>query len=157
MKPPYQPGDRLYVKENTWIWCKKVHDGLTPTGKLKYRYTPVGQHVVYQADHSTKPEQRIDDNPEHDWRLKIARYMPKWAARIWLTVTDVRVERLQEISDCDAWAEGIVDEVPFGTAQTLFRELWDSLNAKRGYGWEQNPWVWVISFEREGNEKCRQR
>jgi hypothetical protein len=78
--------------------------------------------------------------------------MPKEAARIFLKVTDVRVERLQDITEEDAIAEGmsktLVDGVVFISAKGNFHVLWDSLNIKRGYGWEANPWVWVIEFER---------
>lgn len=159
IESPHQPGDLLYVKENTWIWCKKERNGLTPTGRPKYRYIPVGQHVVYQLDHPSKPEWRIDDNPEHDWRLKVARYMPKWAARIRLEVTSIRVERLQEITEEDAAKEGVAYFNPCETdvgqnafdalaARAKFISLWDSLNLKRGYGWDANPWVWVTEFER---------
>ena len=88
-------------------------------------------------------------------------FMPKAAARIWLEVTNVRVERLQEITEEDAVKEGIKNvfernphyDGTIGSAikinhLTQFRELWDSINAKRGYGWESNPWVWVIEFKR---------
>lgn len=148
---PYgQPGDRLYVKENTWIWCKKQRNGLTPTGKPKYSYVPVGQHAVYKLDHPAKPEWRIDDNPEHDWRMKVARFMPKWAARLWLERGETRVERLQEITEEDAIKEGVHDKLdgdkyyPIGYQ---FKQLWDSINAQK-YPWESNAWVWVISFRR---------
>ena len=86
--------------------------------------------------------------------------MPKWAARIWLKVKDVRVERVQDISEDDARAEGCItfsDKIGDGkfddvyefdlTARDAFVELWDSINAKRGYGWGINPWVWAIEFE----------
>jgi hypothetical protein len=94
--------------------------------------------------------------------------MPREAARIFLRVTDVRVERVQDISEEDAKAEGIVsywaephrDDAPFiGAAKELgadlcltrreaFQQLWNHINAKRGYGWDTNPWVWVYTFER---------
>lgn len=177
IESPHQPGDLLYVKENTWIWCKKERNGLTSTGRPKYRYIPVGQHVVYQLDHPSKPEWRIDDNPEHDWRLKVARYMPKWAARIRLEVTSIRVERLQEITEEDAEKEGVgycpythrvynaygyghdsmcyveddcrnPNRVCSKTYRENFAVLWDSLNLKRGYGWDANPWVWVTEFKK---------
>jgi hypothetical protein len=67
--------------------------------------------------------------------------MPRWASRITLRVTRVGVERLQSISEEDARAEGVE---PYGH---IFERLWDSINAKRGYGWDVNPWVWVVSFE----------
>lgn len=81
--------------------------------------------------------------------------MPRWASRIDLEITEVRVERLQEISEDDAWAEGVdwysienkIDGV--GRAQQAFKKIWDSFNLKRGYGWDTNPWVWVIGFRRQ--------
>jgi hypothetical protein len=165
IKCPYEVGMRLYVKENAWIWCQKVRDGWTLTGKPKYRYIPVGEHVVYQADHPGKPENRIDDNPEHDWRMKVARFMPHWASRITLDVVSRRVERVQEITVEDVMAEGLPDvdnelENPDPTthesirnwnlswAQWVFQELWDKINAKRGFGWDANPWCWVVEFKR---------
>jgi len=108
-----------------------------------------------------------DGNPYlGDWtRPKPSIHMPRWASRITLRVTDVRVERLQEITEDDAAAEGCsttveTDEsVTCGRRKTQFHVLWDSLNAKRGYGWDVNPRVWVISFERVepeiGRYKCR--
>lgn len=79
--------------------------------------------------------------------------MPRWASRLTLEITDIRVERVQDISDADAFAEGIqraVDEGQRddGSARGAFRTLWDSINAKRGFGWDSNPWVWAISFGR---------
>jgi hypothetical protein len=96
--------------------------------------------------------------------------MPKEAARIFLRVTDVRAERLQDISVVDVMAEGLpcdneinnpdqsthdgIKAWNLAYAQHLFRELWDSLNAARGYGWETNPWVWVYEFERITREEA---
>jgi hypothetical protein len=90
--------------------------------------------------------------------------MPKWAARIWLEITGVRVERVQDITPGDCEAEGIErgpcecppDPPGYGHHSLCpnsdafllseFRGLWDSLNAPRGYGWDANPWVWVYAF-----------
>jgi hypothetical protein len=80
--------------------------------------------------------------------------MPRWASRITLEVIKVRVERVQEISESDAEAEGIafIRDFPDAdetlTARQLFEVLWDSINAKRGFGWSVNPWVWVLEFRR---------
>jgi hypothetical protein len=127
------PGDLLYVRE-TW--------GL-PSPELQ-KLNPVVD-VVYKAD---VPE----DNPFpvcDRWKPSI--HMPKKFARIWLEVKDVRVERLQDISEEDIVREGAwnpahsVDEV-FSEAYEAWSELWDSINAKRGYGWDMNPFCWVIDF-----------
>jgi hypothetical protein len=89
-------------------------------------------------------------------------HMPRWASRLTLRVTSVRVQRVQDISEEDAIAEGVVvshyycddaTDSDDGTHRCdpigAYRKLWDSLNAARGYGWETNPWVWVVGFTRE--------
>jgi hypothetical protein len=130
---PYgEPGDLLWVRE-TWFNPDYEACG-TKTNEMSY----------YRA---------TDVSDEWSWRPSI--HMPKWAARLWLRVTDVRVERLQDISEEDARAEASVKrqlKTNYGggnSATWHFRRLWDSINAKRGYGWDTNPWVWVVSFERE--------
>lgn len=85
-------------------------------------------------------------------------HMPRWASRLTLEITDVRVERVQDVSENDVLAEGVtVDKVaavagvPWSEMPdlyTAFRVLWDALNAKRGYSWNDNPFVWVLSFRR---------
>jgi hypothetical protein len=94
-------------------------------------------------------------------RWRSSRFMPKWAARLFLEVTAVRVERVRDISEADARAEGAEalgvptgryssegDAEERGSFRAGFAELWDSINAKRGYSWDTNPWVWVIEFRR---------
>lgn len=116
--------------------------------------------VTYKATDDW--DDHIDDRG-FGWRPSI--HMPRWASRITLEITGVRVERLQDISEADAKAEGItvlplqnVDdpsawwqsspgENQARTPIASFRNLWDSINAKRGYSWESNPWVWVIEFK----------
>ena len=95
------------------------------------------------------------------WRPSI--FMPRWASRITLEIVSVRAERVQDISENDAEAEGIElwqevffreynkpDNNPGWTRdpRLSFQTLWDSINAKRGYGWDVNPWVWVIEFKK---------
>ena len=90
------------------------------------------------------------------WRPSI--FMPRWASRITLRMTDVWVERVQEISEADVQREGWFfqnhdlskryDPVTMDTARQWFAELWDSVNAKRGFSWDSNPWVWVVEFEK---------
>ena len=80
-----------------------------------------------------------------NWRSPI--HMYKWAARLWLEITGIRVERVQEMTTEDAWAEGVEGIEPID-ALSEFAYLWDSINAKRGYSCAKNPWVWVIEFRK---------
>lgn len=127
---PYgQPGAHLWVRETWGYWGSFPDDGW----------------VIYRAD---------GDKAQQRWRPSI--HMPKKYARIWLEVIAVRAERVQDISEDDAEAEG-VDWMTFAhmnsweyddPAREAFHTLWDSINKKRGYGWASNPWVWVVEFKR---------
>lgn len=131
--PPYQSGDVLYVRET---WCKD-----SCWGEKEQYY--------YKAD---------DSRFFHRWRPSI--HMPKEAARIFLKVTDVRVERLQDITDDGAKAEGANwkngknvgwEEKMRRTAVERFAEIWESTIKKTDkhiHGWNANPYVWVVEFER---------
>lgn len=140
-KAPYQPGDILYVRET---WCAlPVNEAGHMRGHSVY---------YYKADRDLRPE-----GWRGNWHPSI--HMPKEAARIWLKVTDVRVERLKDITGFSVQKEGIevepnecagkfdfISELFF-----LFQRLWDSTVKKSDldcYGWNANPWVWVIEFER---------
>ena len=148
-KAPYEPGDILYVRET---WC------------LRYD----GEKYFYKADKNTpREEKRLIDYNNTSWHPSI--HMPKEAARIWLRVTDVRVERLHDITEDGALREGAqgvrCDHVALGEhgctdcmntgwiepPQVEFMQIWDSTVKKSDfdrYGWGANPWVWVIEFER---------
>ena len=100
---------------------------------------------------------KASDKPEPDgdiplrWRPSI--YMPKKFSRLWLLVKDVRVERVQDIAlhlhvAQPAEIKAIKSEGVASGRWDEFAELWNSINAKRGYGWDANPWVWVVEFER---------
>ena len=158
-KPPHQPGDILWVRE---MWAEREIDGI-------HRY-------FYKADLSSCDGHRpppFYDCPRDErksaepcelcefedgyirWRPSI--HMPREAARLLLLVTDVRAERLQDITPADCLKEGIAAKytAPGGLSASVklvdFRNLWNSLNAKRdggAYAWERNPWVWVYEFER---------
>lgn len=137
INPPYQLGDILYVRE-TWQHLYEL-DGneeiIEGTGKYYYAATDTIPFDAYIDSEGTKHEKT-------PWRPSI--HMPKAAARIWLKVTNVRVERLRDIDDDGVVAEGLQIGDPFD-------ELWDSTIKKKNldrYGWDANPWVWVISFER---------
>lgn len=75
-------------------------------------------------------------------------HMPRWASRITLEVTSVRVERVHSLSEEDASAEGMLPFATDGKCRTTFEEVWDQINGKRA-PWSSNPWVWVIGFKRE--------
>ena len=89
-----------------------------------------------------------------DCNLRPAMFLPRSASRIMLEITGVRVERVRDIKPCDAIAEGITptyyNSLDCATENpcNLFRSLWNSINAKRGFGWDVNPWVWVIEFKK---------
>lgn len=151
---PYgQPGDRLWVRE---AW--KAH---TTFDHLPPRDIPES-HVWYMADDGYKAESRH----------RQGMFMPRWAGRITLEVTGVRVERLQDISEADAIAEGIERgegfpgwyrgplpgdsagleqagrefKIPTAFARLAYRALWESINGPGS--WDANPWVWVVGFRR---------
>lgn len=137
-RSPYQPGDILYVRE-TWM----DYAGLT----------------MYKADCDIY---RLDSLNFAGFGWKPSIHMPKEAARIWLKVTNVRVERLHDITEDGVEAEGAIDNRGFihspeneydriYTAREHFIGIWDRTIKKSDldrYGWNTNPWVWVIEFER---------
>jgi len=159
IKCPYgQPGDRLWVRE-TWqiahIYVDPEtgygEDGEIYPGRIPAEHPGKPWDVVYAAnmdDMTMCPEDRFIR------RYRPSIHMPRWASRINLTVTDVRVERVQEISSRDAWAEGCrckcLSPVPQCAGNAVaFQSIWDSINLKRGYGWDVNPWAWVVTFEKD--------
>jgi len=121
---PYgQPGDRLWVRETFFE---------EPDGRVYYR-------AGYPAYESW-----VTGTVCVNWRPSI--FMPRALSRILLEVTAVRVERVQDISQDDARREGI-DPSHAGYCLGAFKRLWDSINSKRGYGWDANPFVWVVEFK----------
>lgn len=136
-----QPGDRLWVRE-TW---KHIEGGAIydASGGTIDAFDP---ETIYRAD---RP------NRYGPWMSPI--HMPRWASRITLEITDVRVERLQDISEADAVAEGckpirpelVQDGLivrPGRSAVEEFRLVWEQIHG--GGSWEKNPWVWVIEFKK---------
>lgn len=136
------PGDRLWVRE-TWA------------------IADCGSRVSTKAEAWPKgfPIDRLEypvSDTKYFWNKRSSRFMPRWASRILLEVTDVRVQRVQEISSDDARWEGVEDchenghdDCFYGTHgwRCSFERLWNSINAKRGFGWAENPWVWAVSFK----------
>lgn len=158
---PYgQPGDRLWVREahlldppidGTW---PSVGDSFASVSDIPERYRDP-RHVLYRADGKLTGE----------WRWRPSIHMPRWASRITLEVTDVRVERLQDITEADAIVEGIErdenhpelwkrgplrnDLIPTpwtGFPRLAFQSLWEGINGTDS--WDANPWIWVVEFKR---------
>ena len=178
-KLPCEPGDILYVRETWQCWRAHRYEA---TADIRFRAG--GDDVRLQfANGNTDSINRLDyDTFVHKWfshngKWKPSLFMPKEAARIWLKVTDVRVERLQEIDEDGVWDEGFKFKPPCLTrvsadghtceldgpcmssikycdmtmGELFGRELWNSTIKKSDidrYGWYANPWVWVVEFER---------
>jgi len=176
---PYgQPGDRLWVRET---WQMVDQDGEADASSLlRERLGSTAPFRGVQGDRpiTWRAVYRADGEAEHptygpiNWRPSI--HMPRWASRLALEVTVVRVERLQEISEEDAKAEGarFFPDIPLGrgsvypplprwsmfdpadtdqclgTARFAFGNAWNKTYAKRGLGWDTNPWVWVVEFKK---------
>ena len=138
--PKYQPGDILWVRETWGILNLDYH----PINVGNPNYPVI---YVYKADHITG-----NDGPERiKWRPSI--HMPRSVARLFLEVENVRAERLQEITEEDAKAEGCYciyeAAIPFQRlAGQSFESVWDALYSNSGEQWESNPWVWVVDFRR---------
>jgi hypothetical protein len=141
------PGDRIWVRE-TWQGPLVSSD---EAPRLWRNPAPYQQpaYCEYAADGGPTPEYLdSDENLRQGWRPSI--HMPRWACRLELEIVDVRVERLQAISDADIVAEGTAMTLPDGrpftssTPRQRFADLWDST----GGSWLSNPWVWVITFKR---------
>jgi len=145
------PGDQLWVRE-TWVPTTGDVGGL-----------PSGVHVAhmgvkYAADRAFEPREQARDlwPCKTNWKPSI--HMPRWASRLTLEVTAVRVQRVQEISEEDAKAEGAdachgvfhasIQSAIDNVYRRNFAVLWNSINAARGFGWDANPWVWAIAFKR---------
>ena len=162
IRSPYQIGQRLWVRETWGIGCRP------------HTYSGWVDGVEYKADELfiddkiSLPLNVIDDRDlskyESDgWQSPI--FMPRWASRLTLEVVGIRCERLQDITEKDAVAEGITERYiakggaftrvskilhehgEVGTLRNGYAVEWTNLNAKRGYPWDSNPWVWVISFK----------
>ncbi len=159
---PYgEPGDRLWVKE-AWR-AAKCSDTLRPSELCPGFYKHDMGGFWYEAD-GAEPAHPVSEKG----RYRHARFMVRWASRITLEVTGVRVERLRDISEADAWAEGCkrgdpwdngagyfpaeephpdgICYVGWDSAKEWFSDIWESINGDGS--WDANPWVWVVEFQR---------
>lgn len=156
---PYgMPGDRIWVREN-WRTYKDLDH-------CKPRNIVAGAAIRFESDNTSTVR-----HPEAEtWgKLRPSIFMPRWASRILLEITAIKVERVQDISLADAIAEGMSPVEGARGEDSIacfwqdwskpleplmpwpirrYRVLWDQLNARRGFGWRVNPWVWSIHFRR---------
>lgn len=146
---PYgQPGDRLWVKETL---CTEIDATMAEMECGKFAYKADDENNLWIS--------------ENGYRIIPSIYMPRWASRITLKVVKVRMERVQAISRDDAKAEGMSNAWKWDADRwnkypehfergqrnpyvANFSVLWDEINGKRGFGWDANPWVWVVEFRR---------
>jgi len=137
---PYgQPSDLLWVRETWAHW-------MTITDDVKAGDMPIEdalESVLYKADFTD--EDWVGLHEDYEWTFKPSIFMPRWASRITLEVVSVRVERVQDISEADAYAEGIGLDPTLPHPLQWFKELWDTINAKRGgKKWLVEPWdLWL--------------
>ena len=169
-KAPYKPGDILWVRETWRIGAWNV-DGCIAVdykadGTVRREWLMVDdeeqfeKYWIQSSEDAKKAGLSTDDNGEYHWdpgeaptRWRPSIFMPREASRLYLKVTDVRAKRVQDIIGDQCAAEGIaLYSGPVGKREDYYRgeflKLWDNLNAKRGFSWSANPWVWVISFEK---------
>lgn len=134
------PGDRLWVKET---WCNPQYPKLI-----------FPSFTLYKANYSEQNLQSMKAKIRNGWKLSI--HMPQWASRITLEIVDVRVERVQDAGPRESSREGIPSRDYAGCRTNTqinkdavedFREYWDSIYAKKGFGWSQNPFVWALTFK----------
>lgn len=137
-------GDYLWVRESWW-----QRGGITTDMDGERSFIKnIGQdkvNVAYRADFEYAPH---GEYMYDTWRPMPSIFMPRWASRITLEITDVRVERVQDISEADACAEGVTgcrDHLPNVHAVEMYHALWDSINEKKA-PWASNPWTWAITF-----------
>lgn len=152
IKQPCQVGDILYVRETWKVMCARRFDAC-----VDIEYKAGGKkRILYPYSQSQLTNRDKYDNfirkwwNREGWHPSI--HMPKEVARIFLRVTDVRVERLQTINDIpdEAVKEGTKETFP-PLAEDEFVDIWNATIPKEDlcyYGWDANPWVWVIEFER---------
>ena len=160
---PYgQPGNHLWVRE-TWGVGTRSCPQLGWVDGIEYRADEeylTDDRDSLQLHTELEPDDVFLDDYKPGWHASI--HMPRWASRLTLEVINVRVERLQEITEADAIAEGVRYDADrdryanypenetcpgWDDPRRSFRSLWDEINGKK-YPWESNPWVWVVEFRR---------
>ncbi len=154
-KCPYgEPGERLWVRETFFAYGRWETRYSAKKGRDEWHFIDMtlecDRIYQYAADNPDLPLAHNRGGVLPGWWKRPAIHMPRVASRIAPEMTDVRIERLNDITDADAEAEGwpgFTDDNGLDS-MAWYSELWDSLNAARGFGWEANPWVWVVEFKR---------
>jgi hypothetical protein len=141
--PNWEVGDKLWVRETWSPWADKAS---------QYYSGGKDEVCLYRADYLDSLKNPLEIGGDKHWHPSI--FMPRKFSRITLEIIGIMVERVQEISEADAKAEGVF---PYGGNYDIdgsegnykdgYQYLWDHLNSKRGYSWVSNPWVWVIEFK----------
>ncbi|MBD7733644.1 hypothetical protein HPN36_21155 [Klebsiella pneumoniae] len=130
-------GDRIWVRE-----AFRVHSRATDVATLVYKASERNSWT----EQTRRVPVAVCNKPATPEKWTPSLHMPRWASRILLEITDVRVERLRSMSQDDARAEGVIAASGPMEAGLAFRELWDSIYGEES--WKANPWVWVIEFKR---------
>ena len=188
IKCPFgQAGDRLWVRE-AWRVGSWDEDGNIAVDYRAGNYSSkkwiqiedpeiFEKLMIQSSDDADAAKMKTDGDGWYVWepgdspcRWRPSIHMYRWASRVNLEITNIRVERVQDISEEDAEVEGVEYlhpdiKYPYkdyllrtldgcSTARESFYTLWDSINKKRGFGWDQNPWVWVVEFKKIDKEKA---
>ena len=164
---PYgKPGDTLWVREAWRVGAWSVDDGICVDYRAdnysrgEWLQVPDEQFErlwVDSTDDAIEAGLKPDENGMYKWllgqaptRWRPSIYMPRWASRLKLKIVDIRVQRIHAVTYEDVVAEGVdyIDGIHEDYWVEPWAKLWDSINAKRGYSFDSNPWIWVVEFER---------
>ena len=158
----YAVGDRLWVREAYYQFgdWQPIRGELTDGGQQKWEFCGDSRHVLFDAPKDFHPGRSTSNGGWPGWYKRLGRFMPRRLSRMTQIVTDVRVQRLQDISEADAVEEGIIEYEPtmedpsefsycemgdiWGSAKSAYSALWNHLNGPGA--WEANPWIVAISF-----------
>lgn len=150
-EPAYAVGDRLWVREPYYQFGHWIPQGRTKTGRVKWAFK-IGSAPTFAVPPLFRKARRTGDEHTSAWHARLGRFMPRIYSRLTLTVTDVRVMHLQDISEEDAEAEGaepILVPPDGGSAPHVegFRAIWEAINGAGA--WDANPWVAAYTFSVE--------
>ncbi len=153
---PYRVGERRYIREPHYLYGRWKRDGKTKTGKPKYRF--IADRSKGACYPNNPPPRICTRKSAVGWFRRPGMFMFEWAARTIVEITEVRIQRVQEISEEDAIAEGVLytgDRIQDGkkcsgaiSVQARFKQLWDSEDIHGAGAWERNDWVWAVTMRR---------